>query len=123
MGTVDGINPIIVDNIKVPTQKPAINKTQRSKITEERKDRDRNKKKSSKPRWNSNSLEIAVERLNQLLLADKIPLYFQIVTDPKTKVRLISADQQRIISELSPERILEMAHKFDPRGFAVNELI
>ena len=123
MGTIDGINPIIVDNIKVSTQKPAINKTQRSKISEEKKDRDK-KRKPSQSHWKLKDLEAAVEKLNRLLLADKISLYFRIIiNDSKVKVRLISADHQKIISELSPERVLEMALKFDTRGFTVNELI
>lgn len=125
MGSIDGINPVILDSIKVTAQKPAINKPQRSKVSEEKKDRDKEGRQSqAKLSADLSRLEKAVDKLNQLLVINKIPLYFQIAGENAgIKVKLISADHQQVISQLSPERILEMAVSLDTRGFTVDELI
>lgn len=125
MSRINGIDPIIVDNIKVPTQKPAINEIQRTKINEDKKDRDKKENQASQlSRQDLQGLAAAVDKLNKLLERNKIPLYFQIVGDyPKNKVQLISADNQKLISEVKPARVFELLANFNTRGFTVDELI
>lgn len=125
MSGINGIDPIIVDHIKVPTQKPAINETQRSKISEEKRDESSQEKHGRPlPKQDLQSLETAVEKLNDLLVKNKIRLYFQITGDyPDITVRLLSADDQKVISEVLPARVFELVANFSTRGFTVDELI
>lgn len=125
MGSINGIDPIIVDNIKVPTQKPAITETQRSKISEDK--RDGSKQENQSGHLNKQDLprlETAVDKLNKLLEQNNISLYFQIVGDhPKIKIQLISADNKKVISEINPAKVFELLANFNTRGFTVDELI
>lgn len=125
MSSINGIDPIIVDNIKVPTQKPAINETQRSKVSEDKREESRRGKKSRQfTREDLPKLEAAVDKLNQLLAKKELPLYFQINGDwPRMTAQLISAADKKVISRVKPARIFELAADFDTRGFTLDELI
>lgn|GEM_PF-1221034 len=125
MSSINGIDPIVVDTIKVQTQKQVVLETQKTKISdksEERKDQPRENSKNSTDQMQS--LLGAVEALNNLLKQSDIPLYLKVSqTKEEIKVRLISSVTQETVAEISPEKVLRMLREFNTRGFALDELI
>lgn len=124
MTTINGIDPIAVNNLKVPTQKPAIIKTQKTKVSDEttdHKDKDE-REHSSSP--SSSELIYAIERLNELLEQHNIPLYLEI-TDGKAgmKIQLMNAASHAFITEVQPQKVLRLAVEFNPKGFTIDELL
>ncbi|NLV21317.1 MAG: hypothetical protein GXY49_04965 [Syntrophomonadaceae bacterium] len=125
MGRINGIDPIIINTIKTPTQKPAVTETRQTKVSQRKKDEEKQEKNSRHiSPYSLPDLTAAVDRLNQLLAEHKIPLYFQIVTDnPQPGVILVAADNKNVIAELKPARVFELLNRFNTRGFTVDELI
>jgi FlaG protein. len=125
LSSINGIDPIVVDTIKVQTQKQVVLETQKTKISdksEERKDQPRENSKNSTDQMQS--LLGAVEALNNLLKQSDIPLYLKVSqTKEEIKVRLISSVTQETVAEISPEKVLRMLREFNTRGFALDELI
>ena len=124
MTTINGIDPIVVNNIKVRTQKPAIIETQKTKVSDEttdQKDKDNREHSSDQ---SPQRLIRAVDRLNGLLEQHKIPLYFEIL-DGKSgvKIQLMDAASHDLITEVSPQKVLRLAAEFNPKGFTVDELL
>ena len=121
MSSINGIDPIIVNAIKVQTQKPIITETQKTKISDNKKDNDKRKENS---KHLLQSLIDAVDKLNKRLEQNKIPLYFQIVREnAELRVQLINSENQDIIAVISPERVFRMVEEFNTRGFTIDELI
>jgi uncharacterized FlaG/YvyC family protein len=126
MSSLNGIDPIIVDTIKIQTQKQMVNETKKSKISKDKQERQgypqENDASGANPR---KDLPAAINRLNQLLEENDIPLFFQINPEKKaTKtVQLISYHSQEVIKEFYPEQVFKMLKEFSIRGFTINELI
>ncbi len=124
MTSIHGIDPIIVNNIKVQTQKPVVIETKKTKVSDnqkDKKDEEKEKRHSEPPLQN---LITAVEKLNKLLELNKIPLCFQIINNQGViKVQLIDADNKNIIAEMLPEKVFELLMKFNTTGFTLDELI
>lgn len=125
MSSINGIDPIVVDTIKVQTQKPIVIETQKTKVNQDKKDRDKQESHSQHSAEHQlKSLVTAVNKLNHLLELNKIPLYFQIIDESAgLKVQLINANNQDLIAEMSPEKVLRMVADFNTKGFTVDELI
>lgn len=125
MTSINGIDPIIVNNIKVQTQKQVILETQKTKISDDKKDKDKNQQHAEHPpEYPLQSLIDAVDKLNKLLVKNKIPLFFQIIKkSADIKVQLINSDNQDLIAELSPEKVLRMVAEFNTKGLTIDELI
>jgi len=122
--SIHGIDPIIVNNIKVQTQKSVVIETQKSKVSDnkkEKKDQDQ-EKRHTQPHLQD--LMATVEKLNKLLEHNKIGLCFQIVNDRGViRVQLTEMESGNIISEILPEKASELLLKFNTTGFTINELI
>lgn len=125
MVRVNGVDPITINTIKTPTQKPAITETRQTKVTQRKKDGEKQEKNSRHPSpYSLPDLTAAVARLNQLLADHKIPLFFQIVADnQQLGVQLVAADNKNVIAELKPARVFELVNRFNTRGFTIDELI
>lgn len=123
MTSIHGVDPIVVNNIKVKTQKPPIIETQKAKVSEDKKGKDQDKEKHHREPSQQN-LMTAVEKLNSLLELNKIPLFFQIINNQGvTKVQLIDVDNKNIISEMLPEKVFRLAKEYKTKGFSIDELI
>lgn len=121
MSSINGVDPIIVSNIKIQTQKSIIFETKKVKDSEDRKDGDKEKRQPETP---TQSLIAAVDKLNRLLELNKIPLYFEIINNHEiVTVQLISSDNRDIIAEMLPEKVFRLVTEFSTKGFTVNELI
>ena len=124
MTSINGIDPITINNIKVLTQKPVVIETKKTKVSDnqkDKKDEEKEKRHSEPPLQN---LITVVEKLNKLLELNKIPLCFQIIDNLGViRVQLIQADNRNIISEMQPEKVFELLVKFNTTGFAIDELI
>jgi len=59
--SINGIDPIVVDTIKVQTQKPIIIETQKTKVNQDKKDKEKKEKHSQ---HSLPSLIAAVDKLN-----------------------------------------------------------
>lgn len=125
MTSINGVDPIIVNNIKVQTQRPAIIETKKSKVSEDKKDQDRDREKEKRhPEATSQSLTAAVEMLNRMLELNKVTLYFQIINNHSViKVQLIDSNNQNLISEMLPEKVFRLVTAFNTKGFTIDELI
>ncbi len=125
MTSIHGVDPIIVNNIKVQTQKSVVVETQKSKVSDDnKKEKKEQDKEHRHPQPHMQELNIAVEKLNKLLEQNKIKLCFQIVSDRSViRVQLIEIDSGNIVSEIQPEKVFELLLKFNTTGFTINELI
>lgn len=124
MTSIHGVDPIVVNNIKVLTQKPVVIETKKAKISDNQKDKEEEEKEKRHREPPLQKLITAIEKLNKLLEVNKIQLHFQIIDEHGVvKVQLIDADNENIISEMLPERAFELLIKFDTIGFTINELI
>ena len=124
MTSINGIDPIIVNNIKVVTQKPVVIETKKTKVSDNQKDQKDEEKEKRHREPAQQNLITAVEKLNKLLEMNKIPLCFQIINNQGIiKVQLTDADNKNIISEMLPEKVFELLKKFNITGFTVDELI
>ena len=124
MTSIHGVDPIIVNNIKVQTQKSVVIETQKSKVSDDKKEKKDQDKEQRHPQPHLQDLMATVEKLNKLLEQNKIRLCFQIVNDRGViKVQLIELESGNIISEIPPEKTLELLLKFSTTGFTINELI
>lgn len=125
MTSINGIDPIVVDTIKVQTQKPAIIETQKTKVNQDKKDKEKREKHSQHHQeYSLPSLISAVDKLNKLLEKNKIPLYFQIFNENTgVKVQLMNADNLGIIAVVSPEKVFKLVAEFNTKGFTIDELI
>ena len=124
MTVINGIDPIVVDNIKVQTQKSKVIETQKTKIN----DNQRNKKEAEKEKRHSQAprpnLIAAVEKLNKLLESHKVPLCLQIINNRGIiKIQLIDADNKKLITEMPPEKVFVLLKKSNTSGFTLDELI
>lgn len=126
MTSIHGVDPIIVNNIKVKTQKSVVIETHKTKVSDnqkEKKDQGQGQEQQH-PQPPMQDLMVAVEKLNKLLEQNKIKLCFQIVNQRgKVCVQLIEIDSGNLISEIMPEKILDLLEKFSTTGFTINELI
>lgn len=125
MSSLNGIDPIIVDTIKIQTQKQMVNETKKSKISKDKQERQgypQENDASANPR---KDLPAAINRLNQLLEENDVPLFFQPNPEKKeTKtVQLLSYHSREVIKEFYPEQVFKMLKEFSIRGFTINELI
>jgi len=121
---INGIDAIVVNNIKALTQRPVVIETKKTKVSDNQKDKKEEEKEKRQPEPPLQNLIIAGEKLNKLLELNNIPLYFQIINNLGViKVQLIDADNKNIISEMFPEKIFELLMKFNTTGFTVDELI
>ena len=124
MTSINGIDPITVNNIKVLTQKPIVIETKKTKVSDNQKDKKEEEKEKRHPEPLLQNLTTAVEKLNKLLELNKIPLCFQIINHQGViKVQLIDADNKNIIAEMLPERAFDLLVKFRTTGFTLDELI
>ena len=125
MTSIHGVDPIIVNNIKVQTQKSVVIETQKTKVSDDnKKDKKEQDKEHRHPQPHMQDLVIAVEKLNKLLEQNKIRLCFQIINDRGViRVQLIEIDSGNIVSEIQPEKAFELLLKFNTTGFTINELI
>ena len=124
MTSIHGVDPIIVNNIKVQTQKSVVIETQKSKVSDDKKEKREQDKEQRHPQPHQQELIATVEKLNILLEQNKIRLCFQIVNDRGViRVQLIEMDSGNIISEILPEKAVELLLKFRTTGFTINELI
>lgn len=124
MTSINGVDPIIVDTIKIQTQKPAVLETQKTKIDRDKKNRDKNQNNSQNKReYPQHSLLAAIDKLNKLLEKNKIPLYFQILDENSDIIWLINAQTQAPITKVTPEKIFKLVTEFSTRGFTIDELI
>ncbi len=124
MTVINGIDPIVVNNIKIQTQKPAIIETQKTKISEDKKDDNKKENSEHFPEKSPQILILAVDKLNRLLEQNKIPLYFQIINEKnQVKIQLLNAKNQDLIAEMSPEKVLRLVAEFNTKGFTIDELI
>jgi uncharacterized FlaG/YvyC family protein len=125
LSSINGIDPIITDIIKIPTQKPIITETHKTIISDDHKHKDQNQHHDPyAPEDQPQQLSAAVEKLNRLLQQNKIPLYFQIIEgQPEVKLQLTNSATQAIIALVSPERVFKLVAEFKTRGFALDELI
>lgn len=125
MTSIHGVDPIVVNNIKVKTQKSVVIETHKTKVNDNQKEK---KGQEQDRRQHSPSsmqeLLVAVEELNRMLARQQIKLFFQIVRQGKTIIiQLTEMDSGRIVAEIMPERIQELLTKFNTTGFTINELI
>ena len=124
MSSINGVDPIVVNNIKVQTQKPIVLETNKTKVSDERKDKNKQKNFERPSEKSPQTLLQAVDKLNSLLEQNKIPLFFQIINENiGVKVQLINATNQAIIAEISPEKVLRLVVEFNTKGFTLDELI
>ena len=121
MTSINGIDSIVVNTIKVQTQKPKIIEAKKVKISEDQKDEEKEKRHQG---HSNQRLIAAVEKLNKILEQNKLPLYGQIITNNEVvKVQLINVNNENIIAEMFPERIYKLVTEFNTKGFTVDELI
>ncbi len=125
MTSIHGVDPIIVNNIKVQTQKSVVIETQKSKVSDDhKKDKQEQGKEQRHPQPNLKDLMATVEKLNRLLEQNKIRLRFQIISDRDVfRVQLIEIESGNIVSEIQPAKAFELLSKFNTTGFTINELI
>lgn len=124
MTSIHGIDPIIVNNIKVLTQKPVVIETKKTKVSDNQNDKKEQEKEKRHPEPPRQNLMTTVEKLNKLLELNKIPLGFQIINNQGViKIQLIDAANKNIIAEMLPEKAFDLLIKFNTTGFTVNELI
>ncbi len=125
MTSIHGVDPIIVNNIKVKTQKSVVIETHKSKVSHNQSDKkDQGQDKQHHPQPALQDLVVAVEKLNKLLERNQIKLFFQIVSEPGwVRVQLMEMESGKIISEILPEKVLDLLDKFSTTGFTINELI
>ncbi|MEA4924174.1 MAG: flagellar protein FlaG [Syntrophomonadaceae bacterium] len=125
MTSINGVDPIVVDTIKVQTQKPAIVETKKTKIDHDKKNRDKNKDNyQNKKEYPQHGLPAAIDKLNKLLEENKIPLYFQILDEnPDIVILLINAETKESITQVPPEKIFKLVSAFSTKGFTLDELI
>ena len=124
MTSIHGVDPIIVNNIKVLTQKSVVIETKKAKVNDNQKDKKDEEKEKRHREPSLQNLMTAVEKLNKLLEINKIPLCFQIINNQGViKVQLIDTENKNIISEMVPEKAFELLMKFNTIGFTINELI
>jgi uncharacterized FlaG/YvyC family protein len=122
--SIHGVDPIIVNNIKVLTQKSVVIETKKAKVNDNQKDKKDEEKEKRHREPSLQNLMTAVEKLNKLLEINKIPLCFQIINNQGViKVQLIDTENKNIISEMVPEKAFELLMKFNTIGFTINELI
>jgi len=119
--SINGIDSIVVDTIKVQTQKPKIIEAKKVKISEDQKDEEKEKRHQG---HSNQRLMAAVEKLNRALEINKLPLCFQIITNNELlKIQLINVKNENIIAEMFSERIYKLVTEFNTKGFTVDELI
>ena len=126
LASINGVDPIVVNNIKVKTQKSVVIETHKTKVSEDKKEKKRQDQGREQPRSLPPMQELlaAVDKLNELLQRNKIKLCFQLINEQgNITVKLIEIDSGNLISEIMPERILELLEKFTTTGFTINELI
>lgn len=124
MTSIHGVDPIIVNNIKVQTQKSVVIETQKSKVSDDKKEKKDQDKEQRHPQPHMQDLVAVVKKLNKLLEQNKIRLCFQIVNERGViRVQLIEIDSGNIVSEIQPEKAFELFLKFNTTGFTINELI
>ena len=124
MTSINGIDPITVNNIKALTQRPVVIETKKTKVSDNQKDKKKEEKEKRHPEPPLQNLITAVEKLNKLLELNKITLCFQIVNNNGViKVQLFDADNDNIISEMLPEKAFDLLMKFKTTGFTLDELI
>jgi uncharacterized FlaG/YvyC family protein len=122
--SIHGVDPIIVNNIKVLTQKPVVIETKKSKVNDNQKENNEKEKEKRHREPPLQNLITVVVKLNKLLELNKIRLFFQIIDNQGViKVQLLDADNNNIISEMLPERAFELLMKFNTIGFTINEVI
>ena len=121
MTSINGIDSIVVDTIKVQTQKPKITEAKKAKISEDQKDEEKGKRHQG---HSNQRLMAAVEKLNKILELNKLPIYGQIITNNElVKVQLININNDNIIAVIFPERIYKLVTELNTKGFTVDELI
>ncbi len=124
MTSINGIDSIVVNNIKALSQRPIVIETKKTKVSDNQKDKREEEKEKRHPEPPLQNLITAVEKLNKLLAVNKITLCFQIINNQGViKVQLIDADNKNIISEMLPEKVFELLMKFNTTGFTIDELI
>lgn len=124
MTVINGIDPIVVDNIKIQTQKPRIIETQKTKVNDNQKNREGAEKEKRRSQAPQQNLIDAVEQLNKLLESFKVPLCLQIINNRGiTKIQLIDVEHKRLITEMMPEKVFALLKKSNTTGFTLDELI
>jgi uncharacterized FlaG/YvyC family protein len=123
--SINGVDPVVVDTIKIRTQRPAIVETQKTKINQDKKDKNRQEKHSQhQEEYFLIDLMDAVDKLNKLLANNNIQIYFQITNENNiVKIQLINADNQNLITVVSPEKVIRLVNEFSIKGFTIDELI
>lgn len=124
MSSINGVDPIVVDTIKVPTQKQVIVETQKTKVNDNQKDKGKRRDQGKNPEEERKNLLAAIETLNNQLQQNDIPLYLKIdQTNQEIRVLLINTENQELIAEIHPAKVFNMVREFNIRGFTLDELI
>lgn len=122
MVKIHGVDPIVMDRIKERTQKEIVFQPEKTKVTADKNNEEKGRKKQ---KHNKKSLEEVVSRLNKLLEEEKAPLRFQIIVrDEKLKVQLLNIEENKVVSEVFPEKIYKLVR--NPKefsGFVVDEFV
>jgi uncharacterized FlaG/YvyC family protein len=79
--SIHGVDPIIVNNIKVQTQKSVVIETQKPKVSDNHKEKKEQDQDQRHPQPHLQDLMAIVEKLNKLLEQNKIKLSFQVVNE------------------------------------------
>jgi uncharacterized FlaG/YvyC family protein len=125
MTGINGVDPIVVDNLKIATQKPAVLETARIKVKDDRKERERGQEQPERDAPGSaRELIIAVNKLNRFLQQNHISLQVQMVEiGGEMKLLMVDTQNHRIISEIPVEKALSLVKTLSLRGFSIDELI
>lgn len=122
MVKIHGVDPIVMDRIKERTQKEIVYQPEKTKVTADKNSEEKGRKEQ---KHNKKSLEEVVSRLNKLLEEEKAPLRFQIIVrDEKLKVQLLNIEENKVVSEVFPEKIFKLVR--NPKefsGFVVDEFV
>lgn len=124
MTSINGVDPIILNIVKTPTQKPALIETQKTKISDDQKGRKNKQNQEDSAKHPQQRLAAAIDKLNKLLEINQISLYFQYVNnDNPISVQLISLKDGGLIADMSPEKVIKLAEEFHTQGFTIDNLI
>jgi uncharacterized FlaG/YvyC family protein len=122
--SINGVDPVIVNIVKTPTQKPALIETQKIKISDDKKGRKDKQEQKDSARHPKQELAAAIDKINKLLEVNQISLYFQIVNNENhIRVQLISLKDKNIVVEMLPEKVINLAAEFHTKGFTIDNLI
>lgn len=122
--SIHGVDPIVVNNIKVKTQKSVVIETHKTKVNDNQKEKKEQGKDQQQRSASMPELLAEIEELNRMLARNSINLFFQLEKQGKAIiVQLTEMESGKIVAEIMPERIHELLLKFTTTGFTINELI